>query len=46
MADDAKGAEIALTDQHLAEIETILPKGFAHGNRYSNDQQASSELYC
>jgi hypothetical protein len=30
----------------MAEIETILPAGFAHGNRYSEQQQKPSELFC
>lgn len=37
---------IALTAKDMAEIEAILPAGFAHGNRYSEEQQKSSELYC
>ncbi len=46
LAMDAKAAGISLTPQDLAEIERILPAGFAQGNRYSEDQQKSSELYC
>jgi aryl-alcohol dehydrogenase-like predicted oxidoreductase len=40
------GADITLSKQHLAEIEEILPVGFAHGNRYSDAAQASVEIYC
>jgi aryl-alcohol dehydrogenase-like predicted oxidoreductase len=46
LQDFASATEIKLTEQEMAEIETILPAGFAHGNRYSEEQQKSSELYC
>jgi aryl-alcohol dehydrogenase-like predicted oxidoreductase len=46
LAIDAKGAEISLTPQDLAEIERVLPAGWAQGNRYTEEQQKSSELYC
>ncbi len=46
LADNASASEIVLTSAHLAELEAILPVGFAHGNRYSAEQQSSSELYC
>ena len=45
-AENLKASDIALTAQDLAEIETILPIGFAHGNRYSAEQQGMSEQYC
>jgi hypothetical protein len=35
-----------LTAKDLAEIEAILPVGFAHGNRYAIEQQGSAEHYC
>ncbi len=38
--------EIKLGPTELAEIEEILPVGFAHGNRYSDSQLAGTELYC
>ncbi len=45
-AENMKASDIVLTAQDLAEIETILPVGFAHGNRYSTEQQGSAEQYC
>ena len=39
-------SDIALTSKNLAEIEQILPVGFAHGNRYAVEQQGSAEQYC
>jgi aryl-alcohol dehydrogenase-like predicted oxidoreductase len=46
LAENADCDAIDLSAADLAEIEEILPAGFAHGNRYSEDQQKSSELYC
>jgi aryl-alcohol dehydrogenase-like predicted oxidoreductase len=46
LAECAAAASIILSPADLAEIEAILPAGFAHGNRYSEDQQKASELYC
>ncbi|MEO9167857.1 MAG: aldo/keto reductase [Aestuariivirga sp.] len=45
-AENLKASEITLTAKDLAEIEVILPAGFAHGNRYSVEQQGSAEHYC
>jgi aryl-alcohol dehydrogenase-like predicted oxidoreductase len=45
LADNAAGANINLTPQNMADIENILPIGFAHGNRYSEAAQASVEIY-
>ncbi len=45
-AENLKASEITLTAKDLAEIEFILPAGFAHGNRYSAEQQGSAEQYC
>ena len=45
LAINTAGADIKLTAQNLAEIEEILPVGFAHGNRYSEAAQASVEIY-
>jgi aryl-alcohol dehydrogenase-like predicted oxidoreductase len=42
-----KGAdEIALTDEDRAEIDRLLPPGFAHGDRYTDDQMVGVERYC
>ncbi len=46
LAELAAGAAIGLTADHLAEIETILPAGFAHGDRYSEPQWIGPERYC
>ncbi|MEP4342774.1 MAG: aldo/keto reductase, partial [Lentilitoribacter sp.] len=42
----AQGAEITLSTDELAEIEDILPVGFAHGSRYSDQQKVGPEDYC
>lgn len=42
----AQSLEIKLGPKELAEIEAILPIGFAHGNRYSATQLPGTELYC
>ncbi len=42
----ANAAEILLTDQDRAEIARILPAGFAHGDRYSDEQIVGVERYC
>ena len=46
LADCANGVALNLTPDHLAEIERILPIGFAHGERYSRDQAIGVEGYC
>jgi len=38
--------EIRLGEKELAEIEAILPVGFAHGSRYSDAQVVGTEVYC
>ena len=42
----AQGLEIRLGAKELAEIENILPVGFAHGERYTPAQLIGTELYC
>lgn len=37
---------IVLTPGELAEIDRILPAGFAHGDRYSDAQMRGVERYC
>jgi aryl-alcohol dehydrogenase-like predicted oxidoreductase len=44
--ENLKASEITLSAKDLAEIEDILPAGFAHGNRYAIEQQGSAEHYC
>ena len=38
--------DIRFTEADRAEIERLLPAGFAHGARYSDAQGAASESYC
>ncbi|MEP3279904.1 MAG: aldo/keto reductase [Stappiaceae bacterium] len=42
----AAGSAFNMTDQIMAEIETILPIGWAHGDRYTPDQRKPAEGYC
>jgi aryl-alcohol dehydrogenase-like predicted oxidoreductase len=46
LEEDAAAADIKLTAQDMAEIEAILPAGFAHGARYSEAQAKGPEDYC
>lgn len=46
MRDNAAGAELDLNDAHLTEIASLLPPGFAHGDRYSQAQNVGPERYC
>ncbi|MEL6807726.1 MAG: aldo/keto reductase [Pseudomonadota bacterium] len=40
------GGEIDLTAEDVTRIETVLPIGWAHGDRYSVGQWAGPERYC
>ncbi len=42
----AVGAEITLTSEDHAEIDRILPPGFACGDRYGDHQLQAVERYC
>ena len=42
----AGACEINLTDEDREEIDRLLPVGFAHGDRYSNEQIVGIERYC
>lgn len=42
----AQGAALTLTPEDLAEIDRILPPGFAYGDRYGDHQVQSIERYC
>jgi aryl-alcohol dehydrogenase-like predicted oxidoreductase len=42
----AAGAELRLNAADLERIETVLPVGWAHGDRYSEDQWIGPERYC
>ena len=46
LADCAAGVDLDLTDDMMAEIEAILPPGWAHGDRYSEAQRVGPEGYC
>ena len=46
LRDCADGTEIELDQSQLNQIEQILPAGFAHGDRYSNEQSIGVEGYC
>ncbi|MCP5370929.1 MAG: aldo/keto reductase [Hyphomicrobiales bacterium] len=46
LADDAGAADLDLSADTLAEIERILPPGFAFGDRYSENQWVGAERYC
>ena len=41
-----EGAELQLTTSDLADIEKLLPVGWAHGDRYSASQWVGPEKYC
>jgi aryl-alcohol dehydrogenase-like predicted oxidoreductase len=41
-----RGAHLTLSAEDLARIEAVLPKGWAHGDRYSPSQWAGIERYC
>lgn len=40
------GAELTLTAEDLERIEAVLPVGWAHGDRYSDEQWIGPERYC
>ena len=40
------GVEIVLTDSDLARIESALPVGWCHGDRYANAQWVGPERFC
>lgn len=42
----AAGAALDLNGEDLARIETALPVGWAHGDRYSRDAWVGPEMYC
>ena len=39
-------SEIKFNEEDRIEIKRILPVGFAHGDRYSNEQIVGIERYC
>lgn len=42
----AGACDIEFTDEDRAEIDRLLPPGFAHGDRYSDAQIVGVERYC
>ena len=40
------GADLTLTEADLEKIETALPVGWAHGDRYSEQQWIGPERFC
>ncbi|GGH61002.1 aldo/keto reductase [Frigidibacter albus] len=46
LRDLAGAGELELTPEDFAEIDRLLPAGFAHGDRYSDDQIRGVERYC
>lgn len=44
--DLVRGAQITLRTEDLDRIETALPVGWAHGDRYTQDQWIGPERYC
>lgn len=46
LAECAAGSAFAMTDDIMAEIERILPVGWAHGDRYTRAQWLGPEGYC
>lgn len=41
-----RGTQIALTPDDIARIETVLPVGWAHGERYAATHWVGPEQYC
>jgi aryl-alcohol dehydrogenase-like predicted oxidoreductase len=46
LRDLVRGAELDLSAGDLAAIDRALPVGWAHGDRYSEDQWIGPERYC
>ena len=44
--DLVRGAQMTLSAKDLERIETALPVGWAHGDRYTQDQWIGPERYC
>ena len=40
------GANRSLTSEEIAQVERVLPVGWAHGDRYSENQWQAVERYC
>ena len=46
LAEVAAGGAMDLTDEDIARINAVLPIGWAHGDRYSEQQWKGPERYC
>jgi aryl-alcohol dehydrogenase-like predicted oxidoreductase len=46
LAENAAATDILLGEEDLREIDRILPPGFAHGHRYSEQQLKGVEQFC
>jgi len=46
LEEHARAADLEISAEDLAEIDRLLPSGFAFGHRYSDDQQIGAEHYC
>lgn len=46
LAELIRGTEIELSEDDLLRIETVLPVGWAHGDRYNEAQWKGPERYC
>lgn len=46
LRDFAAGSAFVMTDEIMAAIAQVLPIGWAHGERYSDDQRVGVEGYC
>lgn len=46
IAENGAAARLSLTSSDRAELERILPMGFAHGDRYSDQQAIGPERYA
>lgn len=46
LAECTAASEFEMTEDIMAEIERILPVGWAHGDRYSRSQSFGVENYC
>jgi aryl-alcohol dehydrogenase-like predicted oxidoreductase len=46
MREAIRGTQITLSAEDLARIETILPVGWAHGDRYDTVQWVGPERFC
>ncbi len=46
LQESVSGASLTITKTDLERIEAVLPVGWAHGDRYSNNQWTGPERFC